>query len=230
MKAVVRLVTVTLGLVFLASLACGQTDNPPTKKEQKVYEKHQSYYDVDKFNELAGDDGVITEADWVNNRTAREGKFFGDKRWDEALKFDANGDGALDQREAKAFKQAEERAMRTHREGLEQRYKKWRSGDGDAEVAPAPDGAADAPADGVPNKVTGKKDLLDKHPAKVQKALEHSGKAKDAIAHREKAKDLVQNHGKDKDLAGLRVKGPHVGKNADDDADGVGGKLKRLGK
>ncbi|MBM4049547.1 MAG: hypothetical protein FJ279_31010, partial [Planctomycetes bacterium] len=85
MKAAVRLVTVTLGLVFLASLACGQTDNAPTKKEKKAYEKHQSYYDVDKFNELAGDDGVITEEDWVNNRSAREGKFFGDKRWDEAL-------------------------------------------------------------------------------------------------------------------------------------------------
>ena len=76
-------------------------------ENQKMMNKYNVYYDKDKFERLAGDDGMITQEDWENNRNRKE-EFGGDARWDDAIKkYDADGDGALNLQESKAAKQGQ---------------------------------------------------------------------------------------------------------------------------
>ena len=96
-------------------------------KGKKALGKYDDYYDREKFDSLAGNDGVITQEDWQNNRTSKEAKFFGDARWDQAVKFDADGDGALDIDEAKAYKQAERQKLIDNKGKVKHAYenRKW---------------------------------------------------------------------------------------------------------
>ena len=96
-------------------------------KGKKAIEKYDDYYDREKFDSLAGNDGIITQEDWQNNRTSKEAKFFGNTRWEQAVKFDANGDGALDLDEAKAYKQAERQKLIDNKGKLKHAYenRKW---------------------------------------------------------------------------------------------------------
>ena len=112
-KIVVLATAVFLGGVFPFAFA---------QNGKEALERYDQYYNKDKFNALAGDDGLITGDDWVNNRTKREAAEFGDFRWDKAIKFDADGDGALDIHEAAAYKQAEKQALINHRKELPALY------------------------------------------------------------------------------------------------------------
>ena len=73
----------------------------------------RTYYGPSAFSRLAGDDGVMTEADWINNRSAIETKYGADFRWEKAMAFDADGNGALSVSEAKAYRDAEAKRLRS---------------------------------------------------------------------------------------------------------------------
>jgi len=92
------------------------------QKGQKVLKWYNKYYNKDKFNALAGADGILTQKDWTENRTKKEAAAFGNFRWDQAIRFDANGDGALDIEEAAAYKQAEKQALIENKTVLPQLY------------------------------------------------------------------------------------------------------------
>ena len=115
-------VLLAIAVVFLMAIA-------PAFAQQgkKALEWYNGYYNKDKFNALAGEDGILTQKDWTENRTKKEAAAFGDFRWDKAIKFDANGDGALDIEEAAAYKQAERQALIENKTALPRLYEnqKW---------------------------------------------------------------------------------------------------------
>lgn len=87
-------------------------------ENQKMIKKYDAYYDKDKFERLAGDDGTISQKDWEDNRVGKE-DFGGDARWDNAIKnYDANGDGVLDLQEAKAAKQGQLQEAIEHKDDV----------------------------------------------------------------------------------------------------------------
>lgn len=123
LSSILMAVSLSVGSFGFLGLARAAEDT----KGEKALAAYDDYYDAEKFDKLAGDDGLITEEDWTANRTNKEGRAFGDRRWDEAAKFDADGDGALDIEEAKAYKQAERRRLIKKRKGLDNLYenKEW---------------------------------------------------------------------------------------------------------
>ncbi len=71
------------------------------------------YYGVGAFTRLAGDDGILTEEDWINNRSAIEARYGADFRWDRAMAFDEDGDGALNRSEAGNYRDAEAKRLKS---------------------------------------------------------------------------------------------------------------------
>jgi hypothetical protein len=95
------------------------------KKAANAY--RNTYYGEGAFTRLAEDDDLLTEEDWINNRSAVEEKYGGDFRWNKAMKFDADGDGALNRDEARAYRDAETQRIRTEwRERHPDDQKKYR--------------------------------------------------------------------------------------------------------
>ncbi len=71
------------------------------QKGKKALDWYNEYYNQDKFNSLAGEDGILTEEDWAENRTQKEAAAFGDFRWDKAINFDAKVAAAIDKNKAR---------------------------------------------------------------------------------------------------------------------------------
>jgi hypothetical protein len=81
--------------------------------EDGVNAYKDAYYGPTSFSRLAGDDGVLSEEDWMNNRSAIETKYGADFRWKKAMGFDADGDGALSTTEARAYRNAEAKRLKS---------------------------------------------------------------------------------------------------------------------
>jgi len=106
-----------LGLGALPTqVEASERGHPDSKR---ALAKYNGYYDKGKFESLAGQDGVITRDDWEGGRNRAESWACGDRRWEEAIKFDTDGDGALSLVEARAYKQAERRRL------VRERGKAW---------------------------------------------------------------------------------------------------------
>ncbi len=157
-------------------------ENHPGAAGEGIVEKYDEYYDKGKFDTLAGDDGLLTEEDWANNRTQREAQAFGDERWDRAVQFDADGDGALDLDEAKAYKQAEKRKLIEHKGELPYLYKDHQWLEEHPEVA---------------KKLIANRQWLKEHPGVAQEVYgnrewlsQHPGVAKEVFKNRE----FLENH------------------------------------
>ena len=138
-------------------------------------EDYDEFYGKDKFYELAGEDGVISEEDWVKNRSKVEGLFTPQTRWQEALKYDADGDGMLDLNEAKAYKEAEKKYITKHEKAFRHLYEnhKW--------LMKHPE---------IVEKLAKNRDWLEKHPKVVKKLYENE---QWLIKHPHIAKKLYQN-------------------------------------
>ena len=102
--------------VLSVQVEASERDHPDGKR---ALAKYNGYYDKGKFDSLAGEDGVMTKDDWEAGRNRAESWACGDRRWEEAVKFDADGDGALSLAEARAYKQAERRRL------VRERGKAW---------------------------------------------------------------------------------------------------------
>jgi len=74
---------------------------------------NETYYGAGAFTRLAGDDGILTEEDWINNRSAIEARYGADFRWDRAMAFDEDGDGALSRSEAKNYRDVEAKRLKS---------------------------------------------------------------------------------------------------------------------
>ncbi len=94
---------ILVGLFFFFSTLYASAEN----RQDGVERYNTTYYGSNAFFRLAGDDGIMTEADWINNRSAIETKYGADFRWDKAMAFDADGDGALSVAEARQYRDTE---------------------------------------------------------------------------------------------------------------------------
>ncbi len=94
---------ILIGLFFIFSTLYASAET----RKGGIEQYNDTYFGSNAFSRLAGDDGIMTEADWTNNRSAIETKYGADFRWDKAMAFDADGDGALSVVEAREYRNAE---------------------------------------------------------------------------------------------------------------------------
>jgi hypothetical protein len=106
-----KLVTIQIIIGLVLSLSIIQVSAQTVKDGANAYK--DTYWGPNAFSRLAGDDGVLSEEDWKNNRSVIETKYGADFRWEKAMGFDANGDGVLSTSEAKAYRDAEAKRLRS---------------------------------------------------------------------------------------------------------------------
>jgi len=111
-----------ISLVLILFVIMGLLPFGFAAESRKALEWYGQYYDKGKFNSLAGEDGILTEKDWKKNGTKKGPEEFGNFRRGRAIRFDTDGDGALDIHEAAAYRQAEKQALIKHRKGLPYLY------------------------------------------------------------------------------------------------------------
>jgi len=107
--------------VLLAAFTVSFAGDSNKDKGKSALNQYDNYYDKGRFDALAGDDGILTQDEWIAKRNSKEARAFGNMRWEEAMKFDADGDGALSPSEAKQYKMHEMHGMVKHR----RRINKW---------------------------------------------------------------------------------------------------------
>ncbi len=111
MEGNMKRILMTLILAGLLTVLCFQQVSAGNV-QSGVDTYNETYYGAGAFTRLAGDDGLLTEDDWINNRSAIEAKYGADFRWDRAMAFDEDGDGALSRSEARNYRDAEAKRLK----------------------------------------------------------------------------------------------------------------------
>ncbi len=191
-------VSLTIAMVYLMAISPAFA-----QKGKKALAWYNEYYNQDKFNSLAGEDGILTEEDWTKSRTQKEASAFGDFRWDKAINFDADGDGALDIEEAAAYKQAERQALIENKTTLPSLYenqkwlqdhpgitkklstnRKWLQDHPKVATAIDENKARLNKHPKAAKKLYSNRKKLNNHPQATTKAIQHPGKARKKIQQR----------------------------------------------